>query len=148
MPAVIRPQRIDVDPPLGKASDSEADNAVHEFKIANASPSIDRGEKFRFSSCLIPSAASWSASCTLLLRRSAPEAFRRLNIDPCRWSMTPARSRVYHNRCEKGREGELRDEPHRLLLESGADSTHASGYFLHGRRYQGAPAYVHRDGPR
>ena len=50
MPAVINPQRTDVGPPLGKASDSEVANAVHEFKMANAKPSIASGEKVRFNS--------------------------------------------------------------------------------------------------
>lgn len=35
IPAVIRPQRMAVEPPLGNASDNEAESAVHEFKIAN-----------------------------------------------------------------------------------------------------------------
>lgn len=32
-------------------------SAVHEFRMANAKPSIDSGEKFRFSSCWTPRAA-------------------------------------------------------------------------------------------
>ena len=86
IPAVIRPHSTDTDPPLGSASESEADSAVHEFKIAKASPSIDKGEKLRLSSCLWPSAARWSAS-GMLLRLASPlrpklmiEDFRRVAI--------------------------------------------------------------------
>jgi hypothetical protein len=69
MPAVTRPHRTDVEPPLGSARDSDAESAVHEFRIANASPSIENMEKLRFSSCFTPSAARWSTSAMLLRRR-------------------------------------------------------------------------------
>ena len=54
IPAVIKPQMIEVGPPEGKASDRDADRAVHEFRIAKASPSIASGLKWRFSSALWP----------------------------------------------------------------------------------------------
>ena len=76
IPAVINPQSTAEDPPLGSAKDREADNAVQEFKIAKASPSIDNGEKLRFSSCLTPNAASISASATLARLTEAVEPFR------------------------------------------------------------------------
>ena len=45
IPAVIKPHITDVGPPLGSARDRDADRAVHEFKMAKASPSIARGLK-------------------------------------------------------------------------------------------------------
>lgn len=56
-PAVTSPQMTEIGPPEGRAKLIDVDNAVHEFRIANASPSMDRGEKFRFNSCWIPKAA-------------------------------------------------------------------------------------------
>lgn len=76
IPAVISPQSTEVEPPLGNASDNEADNAVQEFRIANARPSMDRGEKFRFNSCLTPSAARCCWSSMLLRLRPAAEPCR------------------------------------------------------------------------
>lgn len=49
-------------PPLGKAREREADNAVQELRIANASPSIDSGEWWRRSSCFTPRAARCASS--------------------------------------------------------------------------------------
>lgn len=46
-PAVTSPHRTDVGPPDGNASDKEAARAVHEFKIANARPSMPTKEKLR-----------------------------------------------------------------------------------------------------
>ncbi len=54
IPAVIKPHITDVGPPLGSARDREADRAVHEFRMAKASPSIARGLKWRLSSALWP----------------------------------------------------------------------------------------------
>ena len=62
IPAVINPQMTDVGPPEGNASDSDADRAVHEFKIAKASPSIASGLKWRFNSALWPIEARCAAS--------------------------------------------------------------------------------------
>ena len=71
-PAVINPQITDVGPPLGRASDRLADNAVHEFKMAKASPSIESMEKFLCSSCLWPIEARATASSAMLdLRRES-----------------------------------------------------------------------------
>jgi hypothetical protein len=78
MPAVIRPQMTDVGPPLGRASERLADNAVHEFKMAKASPSIESMEKFLCSSCLWPIEANAAASSAMLdLRR---ESFRPIFV--------------------------------------------------------------------
>jgi hypothetical protein len=64
----------DVGPPLGRASDKLADNAVQEFKMAKASPSIESIEKFLCNSCLWPIEANAAASSAMLdLRR---ELFR------------------------------------------------------------------------
>jgi hypothetical protein len=61
-----------VGPPLGNARDILAPSAVHELRIANANPNIDKNEKFRFNSCLTPRLARAAASsCTLVLRRAA-----------------------------------------------------------------------------
>lgn len=65
-PAVTKPQSTLVEPPDGKASPREADRAVHELRMANARPSIDKGEKFLFSSCFLPRAASCWSSAMLL----------------------------------------------------------------------------------
>lgn len=54
IPAVSNPHITEVGPPEGSARDSDADRAVHEFKIAKASPSIASGLKWRFSSALWP----------------------------------------------------------------------------------------------
>ena len=54
IPAVIKPHITEVGPPLGSAKDSDADRAVHEFRIAKASPSIASGLKWRLSSALWP----------------------------------------------------------------------------------------------
>jgi len=62
---LISPQSTDVGPPLGNAKDKLAASAVHELRIAKASPSIARGEKLRFNSPLWPRAASWAASASL-----------------------------------------------------------------------------------
>lgn len=70
-PAVTRPQMTEVDPPLGKARDRLAESAVQEFKIANASPSIDNMEKLRCSSCLWPRPANAAASASMLALRLA-----------------------------------------------------------------------------
>lgn len=67
-PAVHRPQITEVDPPEGKARLIDVESAVQELRMANARPSIDNGEKFRFSSCWIPKAARWSSSATRSLR--------------------------------------------------------------------------------
>lgn len=67
----------DVDPPEGRARDRDALSAVHEFKIANARPSIDKKEKLRLSSCSWPRAASWAVSCCTLVRRRADAEPRR-----------------------------------------------------------------------
>jgi hypothetical protein len=61
-PAVINPQRTEVGPPLGNARDNDVASAVHEFKMANAKPSIASGEKVRFNSWVCPRAASCRAS--------------------------------------------------------------------------------------
>lgn len=50
MPAVMSPHRTEVGPPLGKATDSDVAKAVHEFRMANAKPSIASGENVRFNS--------------------------------------------------------------------------------------------------
>ena len=82
IPAVMRPHSTDVEPPLGSARDSDAESAVHVFKMAKASPSIEVLEKLRLSSCFTPNAARWSASAILLLRRPVePLELRR------RWSI-------------------------------------------------------------
>jgi hypothetical protein len=52
IPAVKRPQMTEVEPPLGKASESDIESAVQEFRIANASPNMDTSEKLRFNSLL------------------------------------------------------------------------------------------------
>lgn len=44
----------EVGPPESSESDRDADRAVHEFKIAKASPSIASGLKWRLSSALWP----------------------------------------------------------------------------------------------
>jgi hypothetical protein len=80
MPAVISPHKTDVEPPLGNASESEADNAVQLLRIAKANPSIENILKFRLSSCLTPRAARWSTSAMLLLRRPALAAEARLEF--------------------------------------------------------------------
>ena len=72
-PAVTRPQMTLVLPPLGKASEREADSAVQEFKMAKARPSMESGEKFRLSSCFTPSAARCSSSRATLARLSAED---------------------------------------------------------------------------
>jgi hypothetical protein len=60
----------DVGPPLGRASDKLADNAVQEFKMAKASPSMESIEKFLCNSCLWPIEANAAASSARLdLRR-------------------------------------------------------------------------------
>lgn len=67
-------------PPEGRASVRLEDNAVQVFKMANARPSIDKVEKLRRSSCLMPMAASWPSSAMLLWRRPWPlamEVFRK-----------------------------------------------------------------------
>ena len=77
-PEMTNPHRTADGPPDGRAIDKVADSAVHEFKMANARPSIDlqrvrcedvrQGEGlysfvwFRFSSGLCPSARSWALS--------------------------------------------------------------------------------------
>lgn len=72
-------------PPDGKASVKLDERAVQVFKIANARPSIDSMEKLRFSSCLMPSAASWPSSAMLLWRRACwlpeREAFRECILE-------------------------------------------------------------------
>ncbi len=55
-------QITEVGPPEGSASDKDADRAVHEFRMAKARPSIAKGEKWRFSSCLCPTAAKCASS--------------------------------------------------------------------------------------
>jgi len=50
MPAVTKPHNTATGPPEGKASDRDAASAVQEFRMAKAMPSIERGEKWRFSS--------------------------------------------------------------------------------------------------
>ena len=60
--SLISPQRTEVGPPLGNASDKLAASAVQEFRIAKARPNIARGEKFLFNSLLWPRAANWAAS--------------------------------------------------------------------------------------
>lgn len=62
MPAVISPQRTEVGPPLDNARDNDVAKAVHEFRMANAKPSIASGENVRFNSGACPRAASCSAS--------------------------------------------------------------------------------------
>ena len=62
IPAVIKPQMTDVGPPLGRARESEADSAVQELRMANASPSMASGEKLRLSSALWPRDARWRSS--------------------------------------------------------------------------------------
>lgn len=61
-PAVINPQSTEVGPPLGRARDNDVASAVHEFRMANAKPSIASGENVRFSSWVCPSWARCSAS--------------------------------------------------------------------------------------
>lgn len=56
-------------PPLGRAKDILAPKAVQEFKIAKASPSMEKREKLRSSSCLRPNCANWAASSWMLVRR-------------------------------------------------------------------------------
>ena len=56
-PAVIRPQMTLVGPPLGKAKLKDAESAVQLFKMANAKPSMESGEKWRRSSCSWPMVA-------------------------------------------------------------------------------------------
>lgn len=74
-PAVIKPQMTDVGPPLGRAREREADNAVHELRMAKASPSIDNGEKCRCNSCLTPRDAKCSSSFINEARRPS-DCFR------------------------------------------------------------------------
>jgi hypothetical protein len=62
IPAVSSPQITLVDPPEGSASPSDDESAVHEFRIAKASPNMDRRLKLRLSSPLWPSAWSWASS--------------------------------------------------------------------------------------
>ena len=62
IPAVIKPQMTDVGPPLGKASDNDAESAVQELRMANARPSMASGEKLRLSSALWPRDARWRSS--------------------------------------------------------------------------------------
>lgn len=52
----------DVEPPLGKASESEVERAVQELRMAKASPSMETREKLRCSSPLWPRACSCSSS--------------------------------------------------------------------------------------
>ena len=66
IPAVIKPQMTDVGPPLGSARFRDADKAVQEFKMANASPSIARGLKWRLSSALWP-IDSYKTVCSALI---------------------------------------------------------------------------------
>jgi hypothetical protein len=61
-PAVINPQSTEVGPPLDNDKDNEVASAVHEFRMANAKPSIASGEKVRFNSWVCPRAASCRAS--------------------------------------------------------------------------------------
>jgi hypothetical protein len=62
----------DVGPPLGRASDKLADNAVQEFRMAKASPSMESIEKFLCNSCLWPIEANAAASSARLdLRRES-----------------------------------------------------------------------------
>lgn len=68
MPAVTRPQSTLVDPPDGNARLNEAESAVHEFRMANARPSMDKKLKFLFNSCFLPSAASCWSSCAAASR--------------------------------------------------------------------------------
>lgn len=69
-PAVTRPHTTLVEPPLGNASDIEADSAVHELRIAKANPNIDIGEKLLLSSPLWPRASSCSSSALLASYRA------------------------------------------------------------------------------
>ena len=47
IPAVTRPQSTESGPPEGSASDREEASAVHELRIAKASPNIDHFENCR-----------------------------------------------------------------------------------------------------
>jgi len=68
-PAVIRPHITAAGPPDGSARDREVDKAVHELRMAKASPSMDSGLWLRFSSCFKPKAARWSESSIIDCRR-------------------------------------------------------------------------------
>lgn len=76
----------DVGPPEGNASDKDAERAVHEFKIANAKPSMARGEKCRFNSALWPRAAKWASSfgwCTTLSCLAMVMRLQRQQLGAC-----------------------------------------------------------------
>lgn len=65
MPAVTSPQMTLVEPPDGNASPIDDESAVHEFKMAKASPSMDRRLKLRFNSPLCPRACNWASSSSV-----------------------------------------------------------------------------------
>jgi hypothetical protein len=73
IPAVMRPQSTLVEPPDGSARPSEDESAVQEFKMAKASPSMERRLKLRFSSPLWPrawscaSSSSWACSAVFIM---------------------------------------------------------------------------------
>ena len=62
IPAVTRPQITELGPPLGRANDIEAESAVHELRIANPIPNIDKKEKFRSRTGSWPRANSCASS--------------------------------------------------------------------------------------
>lgn len=60
IPAVTKPHITELGPPLGKASDNEALNAVHELRIAKASPNIDLSRvSFGLYCCALAQAAAF-----------------------------------------------------------------------------------------
>ena len=59
-------QTTAIGPPDGRANESEAARAVHELRIANASPSIVHFENCRSKDCSWPSWASRSASASTM----------------------------------------------------------------------------------
>ena len=61
----MRPQITEVGPPDGSARDREAERAVQLLRIAKPRPSMERGEKLRWSSALWPRAASCAVSSVL-----------------------------------------------------------------------------------
>ena len=81
---MIKPQMTDVGPPLGRASDNEAESAVQELRIAKARPSIASGEKLRLSSALWPRDArctsSFSGAAMLCFLAMAGSVLKNLSL--------------------------------------------------------------------
>lgn len=123
---LLRPQVTEEGPPDGRASDILAPAAVHVFRIAKARPSIDRNEKLRLSSCLIPIPANAASSCWTLVRRRCVAA-SALELGLRKAGMANGRST---SSCDaRGRKvGEVRRSKLRSLRKRGSP---------HGNRVQG-----------